>query len=372
MNHQVKILALTAAVIFIAGLAAAPAQAFIYYTASSGTVGRANLDGSHANNNFVHQESKSFMNGPGLGLDFSDGSHLYWSGGGTTDQADNPNLDGFIERSNLNGTGMTKLVSGVSGTGTVVDSSHLYFVNYNGTYDTIARANLDGSGLNLSFLDLPAWSSDGGPGGIVIGGGYIYWFDGSRIGRANVDGSNPQDRFITGVGGSLVEGFGIDSGHLYWDSNYSGGVGSISRVNLDGTGLNKNFISGLSLPQGVGVEDGHIYWTQGAFNDRSVRRADLNGQHVQTLVKASAISLVLDALGSTGGGKSAKKKCTVPSLSGSTLKKAKSKLRNAHCAVGKVTRRKAPGKPGRVLSTHPATGSTRPRGSKVSLVLSRH
>ncbi len=365
MKARTKVLTLTAALIAAAALTATSAQAFIYYPVGTAW-GRANLDGSHSNNSFIE-------NGRSLGE--SDGTHLWWIRGGTSNEFELPNQDGGVDVSNLDGSGLHEIVSGVAPGDVQAGGGFVYFTRYTGDHEVIARVNPDGSGLNLNFIDVPAWSdsSDGGPDRILVGGGFIYWYDHNRIGRANLDGSGVTDHFIDGTGGGLELGFGTDGSHFYWDLNYSMGVGSIARVNIDGSGMNKNFISGLSLPQGVGVVDGHIYWTQGAPTDRSIRRANLDGSHIQTLLKVKTAWLLVDALGSTGGGgsNSGKKKCTVPSLAGTTLKKARAKLRRAHCSPGKVSRKKAGGKPGRVLATRPGAGAKLPRGAKVALTVSR-
>ncbi|HEU5252352.1 MAG TPA: PASTA domain-containing protein [Solirubrobacterales bacterium] len=66
--------------------------------------------------------------------------------------------------------------------------------------------------------------------------------------------------------------------------------------------------------------------------------------------------------------------CVVPKVKGKSLGKAKSALKAANCAVGKVTKPKK-GKPKKgkgplvVKSTKPAAGSTHPAGTKVNLTL---
>lgn len=73
--------------------------------------------------------------------------------------------------------------------------------------------------------------------------------------------------------------------------------------------------------------------------------------------------------GPTTTGASAR--CKVPKLRGLTLTKAKAKLRKAHCAAGKVTRKRSRARKGTVIAQAPKAGSIRRRGSKVALVLSR-
>jgi hypothetical protein len=62
--------------------------------------------------------------------------------------------------------------------------------------------------------------------------------------------------------------------------------------------------------------------------------------------------------------------CRVPKVVGLRLAAAKTKIRRAHCAVGK-TRRKRSKRVGRVLSQSPRAGTRRPRGAKVNLVVGR-
>jgi len=64
--------------------------------------------------------------------------------------------------------------------------------------------------------------------------------------------------------------------------------------------------------------------------------------------------------------------CVVPNVVGKKLAKAKAAITDAHCKVGKVTKKKSSVKPGRVLSQKPSPGAVRPGGSKVALVVSKH
>jgi hypothetical protein len=79
--------------------------------------------------------------------------------------------------------------------------------------------------------------------------------------------------------------------------------------------------------------------------------------------------------GPGGSGKppsGSKTKCKVPRLAGETLAKAKQALKGAHCAVGKVTKKKSRHvKKGRVISSKPKAGSTGKKGKKIALTVSR-
>lgn len=63
--------------------------------------------------------------------------------------------------------------------------------------------------------------------------------------------------------------------------------------------------------------------------------------------------------------------CLVPKIVGKKLRAAKRAIRRSHCRVGKITRRKSSGRPGRVLAAHPKPGSRRHAGFKVRLVVSK-
>jgi beta-lactam-binding protein with PASTA domain len=56
---------------------------------------------------------------------------------------------------------------------------------------------------------------------------------------------------------------------------------------------------------------------------------------------------------------------------GLRLAAAKSKLRRAHCGVGRVRKRVSARRVGRVISQTPRAGAIRARGAKVSLVVGK-
>jgi len=62
--------------------------------------------------------------------------------------------------------------------------------------------------------------------------------------------------------------------------------------------------------------------------------------------------------------------CVVPKLKGKTIKQARTKLRKAHCKLGKIVHR-GHGRPGRIRSTKPKPGSVRAAGTRVSVVVNR-
>ncbi len=63
--------------------------------------------------------------------------------------------------------------------------------------------------------------------------------------------------------------------------------------------------------------------------------------------------------------------CKVPKLKGLTLKKAKAKLKRAHCSLGKATKKRSRVRKGRVIAQTPKPGAVRKNGARVNVVVSR-
>ena len=70
------------------------------------------------------------------------------------------------------------------------------------------------------------------------------------IGRADIDGAGMNESFI--IGASQPYGVKVAAGHIYW-TNWD--TGSIGRANIDGSDVNQSFITGASGPLGVAIED---------------------------------------------------------------------------------------------------------------------
>ena len=86
----------------------------------------------------------------------------------------------------------------------------------------------------------------------------LYWTNQKTgtIGRANLDGTGVNQNFITGAPGpnDVV----VDSVYIYWTnyewpSSLTSGT-TIGRVNLDGTQPNENFIAGAAAPAGLAIQ----------------------------------------------------------------------------------------------------------------------
>jgi hypothetical protein len=276
------VLALLAAFLLVLPLALAPrAEAFIYWTSFSNKLGRANLDGTAINPSFITAPDPS-----GLAVN---ADHLYW-----------PHF-GDIGRANLDGTGVDPSLISTSPlpVGDVaVDADHIYW----GSSGAIARANLDGTGVDRSFI------ADAGGGDIAVDAEHVYWSEGFcspgppctwTIARADLDGTNVEQSFISDLLGAadhnepfrVPTGLAVDEGHIYWGvltGTYGRAIGRIGRANLDGTSVDRSFITGADHLADVAVGAGHVYWSHEVRfprqttgdEDPRIGRANLDGTGV--------------------------------------------------------------------------------------------
>jgi hypothetical protein len=127
-------------------------------------------------------------------------------------------------------------------------------------YGQVSRVNVDGSVFQEGFISRPqgAPSSEVGCAGVAVTATKIYWSfpAAGEIAEANLDGTEPNFAFITGLANPC--GVAVDSGSIYW-TEFEGGT--IGRANLTGGEVDRNFVTGLKRPCGVGVDDGSIYWS---------------------------------------------------------------------------------------------------------------
>ena len=74
---------------------------------------------------------------------------------------------------------------------------------------------------------------------------------------------------------SGVIGVAVDGEHIYWSQDVAAKIG---RANLDGTGVNREFIDDAGLPLLIALDGQHIYWADGM--DDHIGKANLDGSGV--------------------------------------------------------------------------------------------
>ena len=150
----------------------------------------------------------------------------------------------------------------------------------------IGRANLDGTAIDESFIDLRF--GDLASGELAVDAQHIYWASGDAIGRANLDGTGVDENFISGIAPDHVA---VGAEYIYWTESFfdfaSSGLprGSIARAKLDGTGVEREFIRFDYTVGGVAVDDNYIYWREGSpvaisFPGGAIGRAGIEGSDV--------------------------------------------------------------------------------------------
>jgi virginiamycin B lyase len=280
--------------------APAAAPVHLYWANGKTTIGRARLDGTGVEQSFVSGTGR----GPcGVVLDRK---HIYWAerlGG----RVGSPDRGGAIGRANRDGSGVNANfvpTPAHHGCGVAIAGSQIYWTSYackivpgRGCWwapsspAAIARANVDGTGVDDQFitdLAIPRGFETADPCAIAVAGKHIYWMNNAEsgnpvtIGRANLDGTGVNKRFITGV--TLGCGITVVGGHIYWTNAGFTDTPAIGRANVDGTGVNQHFIRTAGIPCGVAVYQSHIYWGQStggfAHPGTTIGRANLDGSAV--------------------------------------------------------------------------------------------
>ena len=288
-----------------------PSAGKLYWTDTQ-IIQRSNLDGTEVEDVATRQDRVRWPRG--IAVDLS-GKKIYWADSDTRK----------IQRSNLDGTEIEDLVTeGLQNPLKVaVDSiaKKIYWTDI----DTIFRADLDGKNVEETVVGLEF------PSAIVVDSAAekLYWTEWKtgKIHRSNLDGTNVEDAFTTGV--KRILGIAIDAERqkMYWTdykfppkvqrSNLDGtniemlittelspsGIvldtdeqkiywtnseaGKIQRSNFDGTNIENLIIDGLCWPSGIDLDtnEGKMYWADGCAG---VHRSNLDGTDVEMLVVKEA------------------------------------------------------------------------------------
>jgi YD repeat-containing protein len=221
------------------------------------------------------------------------GAFMYWS---------NVNA-GTIGRANIDGTGVNQsFITGIDApSGITSDGTYLYWTTggLNDTFGTggIARAGLDGvTGRNNTFI-----TGASKPLAVSVDANYVYWanFNGSTIGRATIGGAGANQSFI--AAGSYPYGLEVRGAYIYW-SNFLLGTGAsgnkIGRADVGGTNINLSFIGNAVGPTGLTSDGTFLYWTN--YTNSTIGRALLNGTGVDQAYVVPPTTAVADSFNPVG------------------------------------------------------------------------
>jgi hypothetical protein len=254
---------IAAALLAALALLIAPPHAhgnFVYWANETpGSIGRAKINGTGANNNFI------------TGLDQPqavavDSKFIYWAEGGMS-RIGRANLDGTGVNLNFITTGVTNVL-GLA----VTANSGIYWLN-RVMGNPVGHADIDGRNPVGDFFQ--TGSVD--PCGLAADQSFVYWLETSgdlKIGRAALSGAGPDPNFITVANAGC--GVAVDPSFLYWDAN-----DSIGRVPVGGGSSDAAFIpaAAAGAPCGVAVNSQYVFWGNltGTTGPDFIGRANING-----------------------------------------------------------------------------------------------
>jgi hypothetical protein len=243
-------------------------------------------------------ETPGFIPGRAIGVAV-DAAHVYWADPklGTIGRADLDGTDpdpefidpGTVECEAEEEPGVFEEVA-ARPRYVAVDSEHVYWTN-TGCSDkfgalegtgTIGRADIEGDPLSVQPAFI-AGASD--PQGIAVNGEYVYWANAGKpdalraIARATVGGGDIKQSFARfNFNGRAPSGVALSSSQIYVTANESGSNAYVRRIPLDGGGPEEGegFFIGKSGVRGVAVDGSHVYWATQASGEEAIGRADLD------------------------------------------------------------------------------------------------
>ncbi len=122
--------------------------------------------------------------------------------------------------------------------------------------------------------------------------GFVYWAEGDAIGRANLDGSKRQDRFIRVSSGNprisvLMTDVAVNARHVYWSATLRHG-GSfdawLGRARLGGSHVQRKLVVSDKVCDGIALQGSFMFWSTSFSHHETLERATLTGSHQTRLV----------------------------------------------------------------------------------------
>ena len=150
----------------------------------------------------------------------------------------------------------------------------LYLTN---SWGKLQRLNVDGTNFDPNFitgLDAPRDIA------LDVASSKIYWTEGGRrIGRANLSGDPNIRNVVTGSG--RVLSIAIAEGKVYWIEQLGQNGSRIRRIGVKNKKI-EELVTLRGVPRGMAVDptDRKLYWTTAGGR---IQRATINGQHIQNV-----------------------------------------------------------------------------------------
>ncbi len=210
-------------------------------------------------------------------------AYIFWS---------SPNgNDSKIGRAGLDGSGVNNdLVTGIrTGVGVATDGAYVYWgESGNGvlSFAQIGRATIDGGEPNHEFQ----WGATYcGIFGVRVLGPDLYWLKndcspgGSRINKAAKIGGQGPGQYTEPGAGKYVCGFAVDANYVYWAEGHY--IARAPNVSPPKVGEKTWLDIGVNYAAcGIAVNSTHVYWTNrlpesepGSFRGDSIGRASIDG-----------------------------------------------------------------------------------------------
>lgn len=197
----------------------------VYWTTRSGRIGRAALDGSEVEPSFIT------LQGWACGVAV-DSRYLYWA----------YNSSGRLGRASLDGNAVEPewMSPGAGrGCGIAVNPTTVFWATTNGVY----RAPLAGG------PPTPLSTATKNNCGIAVNAVHAYWATGEGFIERDLLSGGPPTAIVKAPLGPC--GVALDSRYVYWANSQSDSIG---RANLDGSAAEPRFLGGATDPCGVAVD----------------------------------------------------------------------------------------------------------------------
>jgi hypothetical protein len=193
-------------------------------------IARVNIDGTGFDPTFIR------ANGPTFGVATGPSSLFY-----------NDNVSSDVKRAAYDGSGSTLLSSGAAGSALTFDGTWVYYGQTNTGF--VGRVRPDGSDDTPRFINVgPGANGQNGVLGLAVAGTKLFIAQNQGLSSANTDGSGFARNTVDTGGSAQVYGLATDSRYLYYTMP---GRGTIGRANLDGSAPNNSFITGAGVPTGI-------------------------------------------------------------------------------------------------------------------------